>query len=189
MNTSRQRLLAAILLASTCMPALAMEASSDGAAAPQNISFFNAPGADDAALAVPQAVDTYLFVAGSAFKPRSSSQSVTYAGAGCISSTEAVTTDLQLPDGAEIFGVRTYYYNMGQLGSVTTFLTVYDGAGNYTDLLAAPSTMNAGYASEYFYFDFGTGPIVDNLPQSCVLTARTGTDLLLCGMRVYYGAP
>ncbi len=187
MNTSGQRLLAAILLASTCMPALAMEASSDGAAAPQNISFFNAPGADDAALADPLAVFKYQFVAGSAFNSRTSSQSVTYAGAGCINSSAAVTTDLQLPDGAEIYGVRTYYYNMGQPGDVTTFLTVYDGAGNYVDLLAAPSTFDSGYASQHFPLD--PNEIVDNLSQSYVLTARTSTDVLICGMRVFYAIP
>lgn len=187
MNTSRQRLFSAILLAGICVPAMAMEATSDGAAAPHNFSFYNAPGADDAALASPQVLDSYLFVAGSAFHPRTSAQSVTYAGAGCISSSAAVTTDLQLPDGAAVYGVRTYYYNLGAPTSVYTSLTVYDGAGNFTDLLSEPSTLNGGYASEYF--DFDPDLIVDNIPQSYVLTGNISSDAQLCGMRVFYGAP
>lgn len=129
----------------------------------------------------------YLFLAGSAFHPRTSSQTLTYEGSGCISSDDAVTTDLQLPEGAVINGIRIYYYNMGQPGNVTTFLTVYDGAGTYTDLLVSDSTQDLGYASEYEALP--SPETVDNLSQAYVLTANTDTGTQFCGVRVFYAAP
>lgn len=184
----RHRLGTAILLASACAMAMAGDATSDGAATPQDIQYFHASGADDGALADPRGIgDSYLFIAGSALSPRTSSQTVSYIGAGCIATNDAVTTDLQLPDGAEILGVRVYYYNSGQPGAVRTFLTSYDGAGSFFDHLNMPSTFDDGYASEYF--PLPTPLVVDNFSQSLVLTANTSTGLQLCGLRVFYEAP
>jgi hypothetical protein len=169
--------------------AMAGEATSDGATAPHdNISFFNAYGADDAAMADPQGIaQSYLFFAGSALSARTSSQSVSYISAGCIATNGAVTTDLQLPDGADVQGVRMFYYNQGQAGDVTAFLTSYDGAGGLVDHLAASSTMDEGYASEYFALT--TPLVVDAFTQSLVLTANIDAGLRLCGLRVFYAAP
>ena len=121
MFTTRHKLLAAILLAGASLSVQATEASFDGAEEPGNHVVFHAPGADEAGLFAPTgAANDYLFVAGSAFNARTSTQTVTYPGAGCINSTAAVTTDLQLPQGAEIQGIRTYYYDMASAGTEPT---------------------------------------------------------------------
>ena len=188
MFTTRHKLLAAILLARASLSVQATEASFDGAEEPGNHVVFHAPGADEAGLFAPTgAANDYLFVAGSAFNARTSTQTVTYPGAGCINSTAAVTTDLQLPQGAEIQGIRTYYYDMASAGSVGTYLTVYDGAGGSSDLLNQDSTLESGYASEYF--NLAVPVVVDNLAQSYVLTANMAANLRFCGMRVFYDAP
>lgn len=176
----------AAALYSVCLPALATEATSDGFPPAQNLNYYHAPGPDLAAdgTAAPAGGNQYLFLAGSAFTPRTSSQSVTYPGAGCTFTDGAITTSLELPDGASILGVRLYYYNNAAPGSVSLFLTSYTGDGGLADLVTGSSTQNTGYTSEFF-----TPPsslIIDNAGQSYVLTSTMNAGLRLCGMRVFY---
>lgn len=188
MSNVRSRIAASLLLATLCGPALGGEASSDGPVGASNTSFFHAPGADDFGATAPQGgTIAYLFIAGSALHPRTSGQAVTYEGGGCIASDGAVTTDLQLPDGAFILGVRTYYYNMGQPGDLVTYVTIYDGAGVVNDLLSEASTLDSGFVSEHF--ELSPPATVDNISQSYVLTASIDAGLELCGMRVFYEVP
>ncbi len=169
-------------------PVFAGDGVSAAPASAQAISYLHMPGADmtaDGSL-TPNGVvgNQYLFVAGSAFTPRSSAQAVTYPGAGCSNSSAAVTTSLELPQDASILGVRLYYYNNGTASSVSLFLTTYPGDGNSTDELVASSTLNTGYSSEYFALPAAL--LVDNVAHAHALTGLTGGTTRLCGMRVFY---
>ena len=178
----------AFTLAATCLPALSAEGSSEQFPVAQNLDFTNLPGADqnaNGAAAAPAAADSYLFVAGSAFTPRTSSQTVMYPGGGCSYSDSALTTSLELPNNAMIQGVRLYYYSAIASSKVGLFLTTYPGDGTSSDLLVANSTSGTGYTSEYFS---ATPPLtVNNFTASYVLTATTAPNTRFCGMRVFYG--
>lgn len=183
------RVAVAASLFGACLTAFATEATSDGFPPAQNLDYHHGPGPDLAAdgSTGPSGVigSQYLFIAGSAFTPRSNSQSVSYPGGGCSTTDGAVTTSLELADGAVVQGVRLYYYNNGLPGSaVRVFLTTYTGLGGSTDLIGANSTESIGYSSEYFA---AASPLViDNVNQSHVLTSNMDANLRLCGMRVFY---
>lgn len=169
-----------------CLPALASEASSDGFPPAQNLNYTHIPGADQAFDRPPGLLggESYLFIAGSAFTPRTSSQTVTYPGGGCSYSTAALTTSLEMPDGATISGVRVYYYNVTPLAALGMFLTTYPGNGTSSDLLTGNLTSSSGYSSEYIGF---TNPLlIDNFTGAYALTATTAAGTRLCGMRVFY---
>src|SRR5690554_2550112 len=72
-----------------------------------------------------------LFIAGSAFTPRTSAQTVTYPGAGCSYSDKAMTTSVNLPAGSSVTGVRVYYYNQDPSSTLGTFFTSYNGLGGF----------------------------------------------------------
>ncbi|MEZ5463217.1 hypothetical protein [Dokdonella sp.] len=167
-------------------PVFATEATSDGFPPAQNVSYYHAPGPDLASdgSAAPSGGTQYLFLAGSAFTPRTSSQTVSYPGGGCSFSDNALTTSLELPEGATVQGVRLYYYNNGLPSSVGLFLTAYTGAGGTSDLLTGSSSEDTGYASEYFAAS--TPLSIDYAGQSYVLTATMNSGQRLCGMRVFY---
>ena len=169
------------------MPAFADDGLNDGTPPSRNLGYTHLPGADmEAEGEAPSgggADDQYLFLAGSSFTPRLSSQTVTYHGAGCTASTAAVTTSLELPEGSVIHGVRLYYYNVEPAGSVMLFLTTYPGDGSSYDRLQAVGSDTAGYVSEYFPMALLT---VDNLNRSHVLTGTMTASARLCGMRVFY---
>lgn len=130
----------------------------------------------------------YLFVSGSSFSPRASSTPMSYASAGCVQSTgDYVVTDLQLPNGAAVLGIRSYYYNNGQTGSVRAALTSYDGAGGFTDDIVGASTLTTGYSDEYF--SGGAPVVIDNVNRSYVLLGKTAADMRFCGIRVYFQYP
>lgn len=183
--------LAFALLAPTLATASggAMNPEANAAAATPAPYFGDANGPDAIDPAAPAATSHYLRVPGSAFVPKGSSTSFDYASAGCISSGVAFgqfTTDLQLPQGATISYVRTYYYNMGVSNTVSTFLTSYDGAGNYVESTNFATTASAGYAS-----DLGPGiaVAVDNLNNSYAMVVNIGAadaNLRFCGVRILY---
>jgi hypothetical protein len=189
---NKQRIAAAIVAISLSTPVLASEASQDGANFPpaQNLNYFHAPGADQVgspSLAPTGTSSTYLFVAGSAFTPRSSAQTVSYPGAGCTYSNDAVTTDVQLPNGSSVFGVRLYYYDLNTTGGVGLFFTNYDGAGEFVDLLNQGSTLESGYSSEYFALP--EPAVIDNAGGSYVLSSTMSPNLRFCGARIFYSLP
>lgn len=180
----------ASLLATLCTtPVVAQEASSDGGSTPApNFSYYNVPGADEAQRTSAVAGSSqYIFISGSGFNARSSSQTVTYPGGGCTYSDVAVTTDLQLPEGASISGVRLFYYSADPTKTVSLYLTSYSGDGQFTDLLNEDSTLDVGYASDYFSLPSPAG--VDNYNFAYALTATMDPDTRFCGMRVFYSAP
>jgi len=183
----------AVAMAGCLTAASAMEGQGVSEASPANPAAIpmHVPGADNpGTVEAPSGVGTngYLFVAGSAFTPRSSSTPVVYTGAGCINATsDYVVTDLQLPAGASVLGIRSYYYNSGQAASVLTALSSYDGAGGHTDQIIAASTLNTGYANEY---TGAVAPVViDNTNLSYLLLALTPANLQFCGIRVFYQYP
>ncbi len=182
----------ALALATCCTGAMAAEGGGTDAAPMRTAALSHHVAAvDDVASPAPSGVGGafgYLFVAGSAFSPRSSASPMTYAGGGCIKSTnDFVATDLQLPDGITVLGIRSYYYNNGQAGNVSAALTTYDGAGAFTDHVIGASTLNTGYADEYFALT--TPLVIDNLSRSHVLLGQTAADMLFCGIRVYFQYP
>lgn len=154
----------------------------------EGINYTHMPGPDmaDDGIAAPAGVisNHYLFLVGSAFTPRSSSQTVTYAGGGCSNSSAALTTSLELPQGASILGVRLFFNNNGTPNAVGMFLSTYPGNGDVTDELTGTSSASAGYTS--VYFSPPAPLIVDNLSQAYVLTATTLGSSRVCGMRVFY---
>lgn len=152
--------------------------------------FHHLPAVDDVVSPAPDGSGGYgyLFVAGSAFSPRSSSAPMTYVSGGCIKSpADFVVTDLQLPDGVTVLGIRSYYYNNGQSGSVDAALTSYDGAGAFTDHVFVQSTMNTGYADEYSAA--ATPAVIDNYARAYTLLGSTDADMQFCGIRVYFQYP
>ena len=134
----------------------------------------------------------YRWIAGSNFTPRSSAYAYAYGGAGCTYTTndqEAITAPLHLPDGATIEGVRIYYYDL-VASDGTVYLTTYDGAGNFDDLLTVSSLGATGYGERYS--GLATAYVVANKDTSYVLTWRAGTSgagMQFCGARVFYSVP
>ena len=177
----------AMVLLGAQLPAWSADGSTEGFPAAQNPDYMHLPGADQQAdgVATVSAAADYLFIAGSAFTPRASSQTVTYPGGGCTYSDLAVTTSLELPRGAVIEGVRLYYYSTSAATKVTLFLTSYPGDGSSSDLLVANSTSATGYSSEYF--SAPSPVLVSPINSSYALSALMDTSTRLCGMRVFYG--
>lgn len=176
----------ALALLGTCLPALATEEAMDGSAPAQSVNYVHWPGADqeiDSASSV-SGGSTHLFLAGSAFTPRTSSQTVTYPGGGCLYSSGAVTTSLELPNNTLIHGVRVFYYSPISTARIGVFLTTYPGNGTLTDLLTGTTTFSGGYSDDYF--STSSALVVDNGSGSYVLTATMDPGTRFCGMRVFY---
>ncbi len=170
----------------------AIAASSDGipdGSNPPPAHYTDGAGADldPASGLAPEATDHYLFIAGSALTPRNGSTTVTYSGAGCTTSSDWLTTDLQLPHGSTLYGVRTYYYDNAATGSLQTAVTRYDGQGDLTDLLLTTLPHGTGYANRYELLP--TAEVINNIGYSYVLLVRPGTDTRICGLRVFYSTP
>lgn len=134
----------------------------------------------------------YLYVAGSALRPRISSVEWTSTGNGGCMYTNGYTwsnVDVQLPEGARVDYLRLYYYDTNANNSIA-WLTSYDGAGGYDDMVNVYSDSNTGYGttlSEYL------GEVVDTVGKSYLLnwnpySAIDGT-LQVCGLRVAYRLP
>ncbi|MGB4857867.1 MAG: hypothetical protein WBP11_00920 [Dokdonella sp.] len=178
--------LIAMSMLGICGPAFASEGGSDGFAAAQNLNYMHLPGPDQmmGVSAPTGSLGRYRFVAGSAFTPRRSDQTVIYLGAGCMYSNFAITTSLELPDSALINGVRLYYYSTSPTEDVRLYLTTYPGDGDFYDLLTGLSTTSSGYSSEYF--SLTPAVTVDNFSTSTALTASMNPNTRFCGMRVFY---
>lgn len=177
----------ALAMCGLCQPALASEGTSEGFPPQENYNYYHVPGPDIAAdgTAALLGGSEYLFVAGSALTPRASSTTITYPGGGCISSTgDFVLTSLNLPQGAEVIGIRLYYYNNGSASSANVALTSYSGSGGSSDLIFGTASGNTGYLSEFF--GPATPLLIDNGGQSYAMLASMGAGLRVCGMRVFY---
>lgn len=131
---------------------------------------------------------SYYHIAGSAFTTRDSTSGWDYDSVGCVSlanGSELFTASLELPEGARIDYLRLFYRDTSASNG-TTWITTYNGAGNFADLTSVSSAGNSGYGTTLSPY---LGHIVDNASQSYVLNwqaAQTGTTMQLCGMRVAY---
>ena len=174
----------AMALLGACLPALAAEGTIDGFPPAQNLDYTHLPGADQSINGTNGVSSAYLFLSGSAFTPRISSQTVTYPGGGCSFSSGFLNASLELPNGAEIQGVRLYYYNTDPTRKVQIVLNTFDGNGGYINLLDEYSTLSSAFTDEYFALS--TPAVVDNYLNSYALVGATDIGTRLCGMRVFY---
>lgn len=188
MNKMISGIAIAAMLLGSASPVFAADGISAAPGSAPGINYQHMPGPDMAAdgSAAPNGVvgNQYLFLAGSAFTPRTSAQTVTYPGGGCSSSSAALTTSLELPQGASILGVRLYYNNNGTPNAVGLFLSTYPGDGSVTDQLTGTSSASSGYVSDYF--SLAVPLVIDNFSQAYVLTGVTTASSRLCAMRVFY---
>ncbi len=109
---------------------------------------------------------------------------MSYGGSGCTASNAGVTTDVQLPVGAQVEGIRLYYFDDAASGGVGLFFTTYDGIGGSNDLLNEASTLKVGYSSEYFALD--SPYVFDGFTNAHVITATMNDEQYFCGARVFY---
>jgi len=190
MNLKFPCLFAVVLGTSIGSSALVAATGTEGASfPPANASSTSLPGADQDPAPPGQTISyAYRFIAGSAFHPRESATAVTYKSTGCVSSNgDWLDADVVLPDGAQLLGVRLYYYNNAQPGSIPLFMRAMDGAGNDTLILSATSSLDSGFADEFFAID---APVtINNESYSYVVRAAPGNGLNMCGARLYYSLP
>lgn len=131
----------------------------------------------------------YLRIAGSSFVPRAASAPLEYSSAGCVRALSAgtiIAADVQLPAGADVRFVRTYYYNAGVAGNISTFFTEFDGAGALTQHTTFSTTSAAGFASE---LSPAIAVTVTPMDRSYVMAVNIGAaspDLRFCGVRIQY---
>ena len=101
-------------------------------------------------------------------------------------SDQVFTLQIHLPQGAIIHWLRLYFYDSNPTDNSYAWITVYDGAGNVTDLVTVNSTGAAGYGES---LSPQIDHIVDNSTYTYVLNWRpVALDgrMRLMGMRVAY---
>ncbi|HOG59122.1 MAG TPA: hypothetical protein PLO92_02815 [Anaerolineaceae bacterium] len=106
-----------------------------------------------------------------------------------LTSYEIFSLQIHLPEGARIEYLRLYYYDSNPSMDSIAWITTYDGAGNFSDLINVSSFGSAGYGqalSAYF------AHVVDNEAATYVLNWRPrvfDSSMRLMGMRVAYRLP
>ena len=144
----------------------------------------------------PQATFGYTWIVGSVFQPRLSTTAYGYAGGGCLyqaSGDQAwFTADVQLPDGAEILGLRYYAYDDSAGADSELALVTYDGQGAVADVVNVYSEGSAGYGE--FYAQLTTPFTVSTANQALAFlwqpsAAETGSALRICGARLFLRYP
>lgn len=148
--------------------------------------FYDAPGADQVgSTRAPEGGSDYLFIAGSSFTPRTDTQTLSYPGAGCSFSNGFLISNLDLPSGTTVNGVRLYYFSNTSGDTVRFNLGFFDGGGGTGFPITGVSTLSSGYSSQYFT---PTTPplIIDTLTNSYALLASMDAGTRFCGMRVFY---
>lgn len=136
----------------------------------------------------------YRFLAGSAFYPRESNTNYHYGFSGCTYITgggDTLTIDLDLPQGARVYGVRFFYYDNDPLDSFNFYLTDYDAQGVFRDLLTETS-VDGGYNSIYAEVSSGYDPYtVDQFTHSLNIIVKDGfgPNMQFCGARAFYETP
>ncbi|MGV7977225.1 MAG: hypothetical protein AB2L16_10165 [Anaerolineaceae bacterium] len=101
-------------------------------------------------------------------------------------SSDLFTLQIHLPEGAEIYYLRLYFYDADPSSYSTAWLTIYDGSGNTTDLSTALSDGSSGYGQT---LSAQINHIVDNEAYTYVLNWRPGImspKMRLMGMRIAY---
>lgn len=134
----------------------------------------------------------YVFVAGSTLQPRASTTTwASSGGGGCIyavADAGMFNVPLDLPQGSRIDYLRLYFYDTSASDS-RAWVTIYDGAGGYVDVIGVNSSGTAGYGTTQSAY---MGHIVNNSSNAYVLNWRpnvTGSTMMLCGLRVAYRLP
>lgn len=177
--------------------ALCLGAISGAAAAPSTEGFAAAPqsGPSFNDMNGPDAISGaglnsgYLRIAGSSFVPRSASAPAEYVSAGCIRASAPgalYAADVQLPAGADVRYVRTYFYNNGLSSNITTFFTEFDGAGTFTQHTTFPTAASAGYDST---LSPALAVTIDPGSRSYIMLVNIGAadaNLRFCGVRIQY---
>lgn len=181
--------LASVALCLAVMSGTAMAQGTEGfASAPQSGPQFDDMNGPDA-ISGTVLNSAYLRIAGSSFVPRNASTPAEYVTAGCIRTTAAggiYAADVQLPAGADVRYVRTYFYNNGTAGSISTFFTEFDGAGGLTQHTTFPTTTNTGYDST---LSPALAVTVDPGSKSYIMVVNIGAadaNLRFCGVRIQY---
>ncbi|KAA3638318.1 MAG: hypothetical protein DWP95_12945 [Proteobacteria bacterium] len=135
----------------------------------------------------------YLNIAAAGSTVNISADDYAYAGAGCINFDTAagfLETNIHLPDGHRIIGVR-YFYKDGDTGS--SHIQFYRASSNgfFNSLLILDSTGNSGtYTS--VYDALAPTHYVNNAENAYVMrfyTSTTGLDQQMCGARLYMSTP
>ncbi|MEL7644664.1 MAG: hypothetical protein AAGU04_00150 [Anaerolineaceae bacterium] len=101
-------------------------------------------------------------------------------------SYEVFSLQIHLPEGATIEWLRLYYYDSNPGANSTAWITVYDGAGNTTDLINVQSAGSSGYGQS---LSTEFSHVVDNSLYTYVLNWRPyelDSRMRLMGMRVAY---
>jgi len=104
-------------------------------------------------------------------------------------SYEIFSLQIHLPEGARIEYLRLYFYDTNTSHNSIAWITTYDGAGGYTDVVSTQSSGSSGYGqSVSAYFEH----IVDNETETYVLNwlpSVSDASMRLMGMRVAYKLP
>lgn len=177
---------ATVIVFGNSLLALATEGTANGEPPRQNVNYTHLPGADQGldGIAAPSGGSDYLFIAGSAFTPRTSAQTVSYPGGGCLYSNDAVNTSLELPDGAVVEGARLYYFSNSPTDNLELYLNRFPGNGSFSNFLSGETTYSSGYVDEYF---FASPTItIDNLSGAHVLVVVMEPNTRFCGVRLFY---
>ncbi len=135
----------------------------------------------------------YQFVAGSSFSTRDSDTDYGYSGGGCTNlknSGRYLTADINLPEGAELFSLKSFYNDAVVSADLKVSLIEYNGLGvSRTLALATEATSDGGYTSIVASLDVSPY-IVDEETHSLVLQADfggyVGPDLKFCGATLEY---
>lgn len=164
-------------------------------AGPSSVGPREGPKMEDSGPSVDSPQLASLRVVGSALRPRESAASYTVGGGGgCIYVTSGDNeiiwnTPVYLPQGAEVQALRMYYDDTSTAEDCSGFFTVYDLYGNVEDEWWVASSGSGGKnysTSEQF------SHTIDYNLYSYVLNWRpweTGSDMQLCGFRVFYEPP
>lgn len=134
----------------------------------------------------------YIYVAGSALRPRNSGVDWISAGSGGCMYTSGLAwsnVDVQLPEGSRVDYLRLFYFDTNTNDSLA-WLTSYDGAGSKDDMVYVQSASDVGYGttlSEYL------GEVVDTTYKSYLLNwnplSAFNETLQVCGLRIAYRLP
>lgn len=142
----------------------------------------------------PNASFSYYFVSGATLVGRSSSNSYTYDGLGCVyvgSDGLVLNTDMQIPVGSEIKYLRVYYYDTNNPGFITGYISKYPPNASAVDI-AAVSSPSTGTPGAGFVVSSRITQTVDyeNFPYLLIgRPSDANQNLRVCGMRVAYYAP
>jgi len=185
MNRFRGPALLVALLA--VVPSVKAESATVLSSVPRNSAQLDNASAPDDANGI--GTNRYLRIPGSDFLRRHATTDAIYAGSGCIRASVAgaiFTADVQLPDGAVVNYVRTYYYNDGVSAGIGTYLTDFDGSGGSTEHSSFVTSTSTGYASTLSPpIAVTITPMTRSYSMVVVINAASA-DLRFCGVRIQY---